>query len=95
MKTDHGHDAVLHHWCVADYCFENDQTVLIGVVSHDRKRRFADGRCMITSMLVSSLDQIGEGAIARTLNADTCSASHSLSALTGRGRANDDTSRSD
>lgn len=62
------YDAVLHHWCVAGGASNDDLIVLIGVITDDLKQRFADGRWMMTSMLVSPVDQIGEGTIVRTLN---------------------------
>lgn len=66
---DQQFDAVLHHWCLAGYRSPDDvQAVLIGVVAGDRSGRFANGRWIMTSLLVSPLDQIAEGTIVQTLN---------------------------
>lgn len=66
---DQKFDAVLHHWCLAGYRSPDDvQAVLIGVITADRKGRFDNGRWIMTSVLVSPLDQIAEGAIVQTLN---------------------------
>lgn len=42
--------------------------LLVGIVTNDRKSRFADGRCIHTSALVTRLEDIVEGTVAETLN---------------------------
>ena len=42
--------------------------LIVGIVTNDRKNRFADGRCFNTSAIVIPLEEIVESAVAETLN---------------------------
>lgn len=67
--ADGRYDAVLHHWCVVGYRTPSDEVqVIVGMVTEDRKQRFADGRWMMTSILLSPTRDAKEGAVVRTLN---------------------------
>ncbi|MBX7531592.1 hypothetical protein K3165_01490 [Qipengyuania sp. 1XM1-15A] len=63
-----GYDAVLHDWIILPLPDYPGTHLLVGIVSSDRKNRFADGRCIHTSAFVTPLDEIVEGAVAETLN---------------------------
>lgn len=66
---DREFDAFLNHWCVIRLGSDpGDPLVLMGMVTDDRKGRFADGRWIMTSMLLSPLDRVSERLIVRTLN---------------------------
>jgi len=67
--TGDDYDAVLHHWCVVGYRSPaDDEQVVLAMITGDEKRRFDDGRWMMTSVLLSPADEIREGAIVRTHN---------------------------
>ena len=69
MTTEADYDAVLHHWCVVPYRSPSDDVyVIVGRIAGDRKGRFADGRWMMTSVLLSSRKDIRPGSIVQTLN---------------------------
>tara|TARA_B100000378_G_C17915066_1_gene367623 strand:- start:37 stop:183 length:147 start_codon:yes stop_codon:yes gene_type:complete len=40
--------------------------LIVGIVTNDRKNRFADGRCFNTSAIVIPLEEIVESAVAVT-----------------------------
>lgn len=62
-------DAVLHDWYVLDYQRGHyDTFVLVGTVTGDRKGRFADGRLIRTSFLLTPVSEIDEGQIVQSLN---------------------------
>lgn len=63
------YDAVLHDWIILplpDY--PPRPHLLVGIVTDDRKNRFADGRCIHTSAIVTPIKEILEGAVVETLN---------------------------
>ena len=62
------YDAVLHDWIILPLAAYPGTHLLIGIVTNDRKNRFADGRCIHTSAIVTPLEDIVEGAVAETLN---------------------------
>ena len=62
------YDAVLQDWIILPLPAYPGTHLLIGIVTNDRKNRFADGRCIHTSALVTPLEEIIEGAVAETLN---------------------------
>lgn len=62
------YDAVLHDWIILPLPAYPDTHLLVGIVTDDRKNRFADGRCIHTSAIVTPLKQIVEGSIVETLN---------------------------
>jgi hypothetical protein len=69
MTTDTDYDAVLHHWCVVGYRSPSDDVrVILGMITGDRTRRFADGRWIMTSMLLTQPDDVRAWTIVRTLN---------------------------
>lgn len=61
-------DAVLHDWILIAWPGFDDVHVIAGVVTGDRKGRFADGRGILTSMILTPVDSIGKGSIVRTRN---------------------------
>jgi hypothetical protein len=61
-------DAVLHDWILVAWPGFDDVHVIAGVVTGDRKGRFADGRGIHTSMIGTQADRIGEGSIVQTQN---------------------------
>lgn len=63
-----GYDAVLQDWIILPLPAYPGTHILVGIVTNDRKNRFADGRCIHTSALVTPLEEIIEGAVAETLN---------------------------
>ena len=62
------YDAVLHDWIILPLPDYTRTFLLVGIVTNDRKNRFADGRCIHTSALVTPLEEIVEGSIVETLN---------------------------
>ena len=69
MRTRADYDAVLHHWCVVRYRSPFDDVyVILARITGDRKGRFADGRWMMTSVLLSPLEDIRPRSIVQTLN---------------------------
>ncbi|MFN3726019.1 MAG: hypothetical protein ACK4SZ_06910 [Allosphingosinicella sp.] len=69
MTTNADYDAVLQHWCVVPYRSPfDDADVIVARIAGDRKGRFADGRWMMTSVLLSSREDIRPGSIVQTLN---------------------------
>ena len=62
------YDAVLHDWIILPLPDYPGTHLMVGIVTNDRKNRFADGRCIHTSAIVTPLEEIAEGAIAKTLN---------------------------
>jgi hypothetical protein len=54
---------VLHDWILIAWPGYGDAYMIAGVVTGDRKRRFADGSGIHTSMILTPIDQIGEGLI--------------------------------
>ena len=62
------YDAVLQDWIILPLPAYPGTHLLVGIVTNDRKNRFADGRCIHTSAIVTPLEQIVEGAVAETLN---------------------------
>lgn len=61
-------DAVLHDWILVALPGFDEVYVLMGVVAGDRKGRFADGRGIRTSVVLTPADRIGAGAIVQTQN---------------------------
>lgn len=61
-------DAELHDWVLVPWPEYGDVYVIAGVVAGDRKGRFADGRGIQTSMILTPLDRIGAGSIVQALN---------------------------
>lgn len=62
-------DAELHDWVLVCWrCPSGDWPVIVGRVRNDRKGRFADGRLIHTSAVVSPPAEISSGRIIRTLN---------------------------
>lgn len=69
MTTNANYDAVLHHWCVVPYHSPfDDAEVIVGRIGGDRKGRFADGRWIMTSVLVSPREDVRRGSIVQTVN---------------------------
>ena len=62
------YDAVLQDWIILPLPAYLGTHLLVGIVTNDRKNRFADGRCIHTSAIVTPLEEIVEGAVAETLN---------------------------
>lgn len=62
------HDAVLHDWIILPLPDYPGMHLLVGIVTKDRKKRFADGRSIHTSAIVTPLEQVVEGAVVDTLN---------------------------
>ena len=63
-------DAVLNDWVATDMPLPDGLvwTVLIGNVSRDRKGRWADGATVRSSPLVTPLEDLAPGVVARTEN---------------------------
>lgn len=61
-------DAVLHDWILIQWPGYDDVHVIAGVVTGDRKGRFADGRGIHTSMILTPVGRIREGSVVQTLN---------------------------
>lgn len=61
-------DAVLHDWVLIAWGGYGASYVLAGIVTGDRKGRFADGRGIHTSMVLTPVVHIREGSIVQTLN---------------------------
>ena len=62
------YDAVLQDWIILPLPAYPGTHLLVGIVTNDRKNRFADGRCIHTSAIVSPLEEIVEGSIVKTRN---------------------------
>lgn len=62
------YDAVLQDWIILPLPAYPGTHLLVGLVITDRKNRFAYGRSIHTSALVTPLEGIVEGAVAETLN---------------------------
>lgn len=62
------YDAVLQDWIILPLAAYPGTHLLVGIVTNDRKNRFANGRCIHTSAVVTPLEEIVEGAVAETLN---------------------------
>ena len=62
------YDAVLQDWIILPLPAYPSTHLLVGIVTNDRKKRFADGRCIHTSALITPLEEIIEGSVAETLN---------------------------
>lgn len=62
------YDAVLQDWIILPLPAYLGTHLLVGIITNDRKNRFADGRCIHTSAVVTPLEEIVEGAIVETLN---------------------------
>lgn len=60
-------DAMLDNWIVVHWP-DYDAYVVAGTVECDTRGRFVDGRMIHTSMVLTDLEDIKEGAIIRTLN---------------------------
>ena len=63
-----GYDAALQDWIILPLPAYPGTHILVGIVTNDRKNRFADGRCIHTSAIVTPLEQIVGGSVAETLN---------------------------
>lgn len=61
-------DAVLHDWILIEWLGYDGAYVIAGVVAEDRKGRFANGRGIHTSMILTPVDRIREGSVVKTLN---------------------------
>jgi hypothetical protein len=62
-------DAELHDWILVMYpASPIAWPTIVGVVSSDSKGRFANGRSIRTSVLLTPVEDIREGAIVQTLN---------------------------
>lgn len=66
--SERQYDAVLHDWIILPLPEYPATHLLVGIVTGDRKSRFADGRCIHTSAIVTPLKQVVEGAVVDTLN---------------------------
>ena len=66
--SERQYDAVLHDWIILPLPEYPATYLLVGIVTGDRKSRFADGRCIHTSAIVTPLKQVVEGAVVDTLN---------------------------
>lgn len=66
--SERQYDGVLHDWIILPLPDYPGTQLLVGVVTNDRKNRFADGRCIHTSAIVTPLEQVVEGAVVDTLN---------------------------
>ena len=62
------YDAVLQDWIILPLPAYPGTHLLVGIVTNDRTNRFADGRCIHTSAIVTPLEEILEGAVAETLH---------------------------
>ena len=62
------YDAVLHDWLILPLPNYPGTHLLVGIVTNDRKCRFADGRCIHTSAIVTPLEEVVEGTVVETLN---------------------------
>jgi hypothetical protein len=68
MVTKH-FDAELHDWILVMYPTPTlAWPTIVGVVRNDGKGRFADGRTIRTSVLLTTIMEIREGTIVQTLN---------------------------
>ena len=67
-RSGRQYDAVLHDWIILPLPDYRGTHLLVGIVTNDRKNRFADGSCIHTSAIVTPLEQVIEGAVAETLN---------------------------
>lgn len=62
-------DAELHDWILVMHPASTlAWPTIVGVVRNDSKGRFADGRTIRTSVLLTTIIEIREGAIVQTLN---------------------------
>ncbi len=62
-------DAELHDWMIVMHPSRGlSFPTILGTIRSDRKERFADGRMIQTSFLLTPVEQVREGAIVRTLN---------------------------
>ena len=61
-------DAVLQDWIILPLPAYPGTHLLVGIVTNDRKNRFADERCIHTSAIVSPLEELVEGSIVKTRN---------------------------
>lgn len=62
-------DAELHDWMIVMHPTRvMAYPTIVGAVWNDRMGRFADGRMIRTSALLTPVEQIREGAIVQTLN---------------------------
>jgi hypothetical protein len=62
-------DCELHDWILVMYPAQMMTCpTIVGVVQNDKKRRFADGRTIRTSVLLSPIEDIHAGAVVQTLN---------------------------
>ena len=66
--SEQRYDAVLQDWIILPLHAYPGTHLLVGIVTNDRKNRFADGRCIHTSAIVSPLEEIVEGSIVKTRN---------------------------
>lgn len=67
-RTAADFDAELLDWVLVAWPGYDDVYVIVGVVAGDRKGRFIDRRTVLTSVLLSPVNQIHEGAIVQTQN---------------------------
>ena len=58
----------MHDWMILPLPDYPGTHLLIRIVTNDRKNRFANGRCIHTSAIVTPLEEMVEGAVAETLN---------------------------
>lgn len=62
-------DAELHDWLFIMYPISLlTYPMIIGTIWHDKKGRFADGRTIQTSALLTPPKQVQAGAVIQTLN---------------------------
>ena len=66
--SEQRYDAVLLDWIILPLPAYPGTHILVGIVTNDRKNRFADGRCIHTSALITPFEEIVEGAVAETFN---------------------------
>jgi hypothetical protein len=58
-------DGVLKGWAIVSF---GDGIAIVGQIYGDRKRRFIDGRWIITSRVVTPRDRVVSGRVIRTRN---------------------------
>lgn len=67
--TDPAFDAILRNWSAVQIAGEDCNAIcVLGQIEHDRLGRFADGRWILTSEILTPASQIVPGNIIRSLN---------------------------
>jgi len=55
-------------WILIKWHSPNDVCVIAGVISNDQKSRFADGRTILTSALLTPASEARESSVVQTMN---------------------------